>query len=162
MAESKERRSLPERETLMYSTPEQAAEWREAVQEKVRAESGRPVRREREVVAEAVAEEFLQEGYGVTSLSHPWEHTDAEHAEAQRLVDVAFASDLTTALKQAKQSANWPRNLDLFHDVLTTEMYDLVREHKLNRQPLLGWMLMVLGLLLLALLVIGIVLVAVM
>src|SRR3989344_3464796 len=121
MAESKEHRPLRERETLMYATPEQAQEWREGVAEKLQAQAGKTVRNDREVVAEAVAQEFSHEGYGVTTLKHPWEHTEAEHAEAQQLVDLAFAKDLSTALQQAKRSPSWPRNLDLFHDVLTTE-----------------------------------------
>src|SRR5687768_9351323 len=104
MAESKERRSVKERETLMYSTPERAAEWQEGVREKVRAQGGKVVQRPREIVAEAVAESFREEGHGVASLSRPWEHSVAEHAEAQELVDVAFAHDLTTALRRAKQS----------------------------------------------------------
>jgi hypothetical protein len=160
MAESKERRSGKERETLMYSNPEQAQEWQEGVREKVRAETGKPVRRKREIVAEAVAEEFSKEGHGVTSLSRPWEHTPAEHAEAQALVDVAFAADLTTALKKAKQSPHWPRNLDLFHDVLTTEMYELVQEHKLNKQPVSGWALLAAGVVVATVLVVLVLLVS--
>lgn len=144
MAESKERRSSQERETLMYSTPEQAQEWQEGVREKLKAESTGDVRRPREVVAEAVADQFASEGYAV-SLSHPWKHSESEHAEVQNLVDVAFAQNLTAALKQARQSPHWPRNLDLLHDVLTTEMYELVQEHDLNRQPLVGWLLFALG-----------------
>jgi hypothetical protein len=153
MAESKERRSPRERETLMHSTPEQAQEWREGVSEKLQAQAGKVVRADREVVAEAVAQEFANEGYGVTTLKHPWEHSEAEHAEAQRLVNVAFAKDLATALRQAKQSPTWPRNLDLFHDVLTTEMYDLLREHKLNKQPVVGWVLLGVGIVLAAILI---------
>lgn len=152
MAESKERRSSKEQATLMYSTPERAQEWQESVREKIQAESGTEIRRDREVVAEAVADQFAEAGYAV-SLSHPWEHSEGEHQEAQQLVDLAFATDLTTALKKARQSPNYPRNLDLFHDVLTTEMYDLVREHNLNKQPLLGWLLFACGVLLGAFLV---------
>lgn len=143
----------------MYSTPEQAAEWQEGVREKLQVEAGREVRRGREVVAEAVADQFAEAGHAV-SLSHPWEHSEGEHEEAQELVDLAFANDLSTALKVARQSKHYPRNLDLFHDVLTTEMYDLVREHKLNQQPLTGWAIFVIGVILGALLVSGILLIA--
>jgi hypothetical protein len=160
MAESIERRSRQEQETLMYNNPERATAWREGMQEKLQAAPQAGVRRERELVGEALADEFAQEGVGVTSLTHPWEHTAAEHAEVQQLVDLSFASDLRAALKKARGSPNWPRNLDLFHDVLTTEMYELVREHKLNKQPLLGWVLFGLGIILGTLLVSGILLVA--
>lgn len=144
MVEAKEKWTSKERETLMYSTSERAQKWREGVREKLQAEANKDVRRQREVVAEAVADEFAEAGYAV-SLSHPWEHSPEEHDEAQELVNLAFATDLPTALKQAKQSSTWPRNLDLFHDVLTTEMYDLVREYKLNKQPLVGWALFAVG-----------------
>lgn len=161
MAEAQEKWSAKEKETLIYRTPEQARVWREGVQEKIAQEAGKEVTREREIVAEAVADEFAQAGYAVDSLTRPWEHTPEEHAEVQELVNLAFATDLTLALKQARQSPNWPRNLDLFHDVLTTEMYSLVQKHKLNRQPLLGWGLFVVGVLLGALLVSGFLLLAV-
>lgn len=157
MAESIERRPSNEQETLIYSTPERAAILREGLQEKLQTPTS-GVRREREVVAEALADEFAQEGYGVTALSHPWEHTAAEHAEVQGLVDLTFTKDLRTALAAARKSPNWPRNLDLFHDVLTTELYELVREHNLNRQPLVGWVLFAAGVLLGALLVSGLLL----
>lgn len=153
MAQAQEKWSTKERETLIYRTPEQAREWREGVQEKIAQQAGREVTREREIVAEAVAEEFTQAGYAVDSLTRPWEHTPQEHAEVQGLVNLAFATDLSLALKQARQSPNWPRNLDLFHDVLTTEMYSLVQAHKLNRQPLSGWALFVAGIVLAATLV---------
>ena len=160
MAEAREKRIGRERETLMYSTPEEAQAWRERVQEKIRNEAGKSVQRPREVVAEQLAHEFANEGQGV-SLSRPWEHSAAEHAEAQELVDITFAVDLPAALKHAKRSPNWPRNIDLFHDVLTTEMYELVREHKLNQQPVTGWILLSLGVVLLAFVAIGVLLLAI-
>lgn len=150
-------RSPYERETLMFPNKEQAAEFAEQVAERMRKEQESGVRRDREIVREEVAEQMAQAGQAVSLIKTPWEHTPDEHAEAQALVDIAFAEDLNAAIKQAQSSRHYPRILDLFHDVLTNEMYDLVQEYRLNRQPLIGW---VLGMLLVgACLILGVLLV---
>lgn len=125
----------------MFPSAEQAQRFREQAAERAGRTRQPEVRRDREALAEAVAEEFAQYGEGVGLVREPWEHTPAEHAEAQQLVDVAFAQDLSAALKLARQSEHYPRNLDLFHDVLTSELYDLMRETGINRQPLTAWIL---------------------
>lgn len=140
-------RSPRERETLIFSTPEAAQEFSQQVQEKLRQPQTPGVNEQRERVGEAVAGQFVQHGESVAALRQPWEHSHAEHAEVQQLVDMAFAKDLPTALRQARTSAHYPRNLDLFHDVLTSELYDLVREQHINQQPLLGSMIATIGLL---------------
>lgn len=128
-----------EQETLIYSTPEQAQGLRERVAEQVARERRPDVARDREVVAEAVAHEMERTGQPPDLLKRPWEHTQEEHEEAQRLVDLTFQKDLPTALRQAEKSPHYPRILDLYHDVLTGEMYDLLRQERVNQQPLVGW-----------------------
>lgn len=135
MVEERERTSQ-ERETLIFPTREAAQEWQEQFGEQLRRGEGRVVRRRRELLREELAREFERQGEGVGLIAQPWEHTTQEHAEVQHLVDIAFARDLPAALKAARSSEHYPRNIDLFHDVLTTEMYELLQEHKLNRQPL--------------------------
>lgn len=134
MAQGRER-TPQERETLLFPTREEAQAWTEKVAEQEAAASRPGVRRGREVVAEAVAREFERQGEAVGSLTHPWEHSAAEHTEVQHLVDTAFAKDLGAALRVARGSDAYPRNIDLLHDVLTTEMYETIRTHRLNRQP---------------------------
>lgn len=141
MASTRER-TPQERETLLFSDPEAAQAWQEKIGEQLQQVKSPVVDRRRAVVAEAVAEEFAQAGVAVTTIREPWIHTQAEHEEAQHLVDVAFAQDLPTAIKLAQKSPHYPRNLDLFHDVLTGEMYDLLQESEISRQPLLGWLLL--------------------
>ncbi|MDZ4225682.1 MAG: hypothetical protein U1C49_02420 [Candidatus Andersenbacteria bacterium] len=133
-------RTPKEKETLMFADREQAREFAERVTERERKE-GQPagVRRRREIVGEEVAEEFARAGQPVETVKEPWEHTPEEHQEAQTLVDMAFSRDLQAALRQAKNSPHFPRLLDLFHDVLTGEMYEVIIEQKLNRQPIIGW-----------------------
>lgn len=133
-----------ERETLVYQTPEQAQALHEKVGAEIVRRSGGKVSAPREAIGEIVANEIAQHGYGVTQLSQPWEHSGQEHEEAQQLVDLAFAKDLPTALAKARASSHYPRNLDLFHDVLTNELYTELVTHKLNRQPLAGWSLLLL------------------
>ena len=133
-----------ERETLIFPDAQQAREFREGVSERV-AEQPKDVRREREIVAEAVTEELAAHGEGGHSLEQPWQHSPAEHTEVQELVDVAFARDVTAALKAARQSEYYPRNIDLLHDTLTTELYEGILEHQLNKQPILGKLLLVFG-----------------
>jgi hypothetical protein len=143
MAGSKERTPY-ERETLMFPSAEEAKTWTEQVEGHIENSRRPGVTREREVVGEAVAQEFEKHGEGVGSLTQPWEHSAAEHADVQRLVDTAFAKDLGVALRQAQGSTHYPRNIDLLHDVLTSEMYETMRSRRLNRQPV-GVGLMVMG-----------------
>jgi len=131
-------RSPHEQETLIFPSQEEAKGWAERVGDRLKREDRRGVSKRREVVAEEVAKEFERYGEGVGTVPLPWEHTQEEHSEAQRLIDLAFERDLPAALRKARASGHYPRNIDLFHDVLTAEMYDLVREHKLHRQPV-GW-----------------------
>lgn len=135
MAQEHERTSQ-ERETLIFPNAEEAKGWLERVGGRLSGEDRRGIRRRRELVGEELAREFEQHGEGVELIARPWEHTPAEHAEVQQLVDLAFARDLPAALKAARSSAAYPRNVDLLHDVLTTEMYELLQERHLNRQPL--------------------------
>lgn len=132
-------RTPRERETLIFRKPEQAEAFAERVGERVHQESGKGVTRRREVVAEEVSAEFDRHGEAVTVLSRPWEHTKEEHDEVQLLVDLAFEEDLPASLRQIQKSDNYPRVLDLFHDVLTGEMYKLLQERGLNRQPATAW-----------------------
>ena len=138
-------RSPQERETLIFSSPEQAQEFAERVDESSRQEKVRGVKRRREMVAEAVEDEFIRQGETVNSYLQPWEHNKAEHEEAQRLVDEAFEKDLSAAIKKAQDSDSYPRNLDLFHDVLIGEMYDLLIKRGLNKQPVGKRFIAVLG-----------------
>lgn len=128
-------RTPQERETLIFPTPQEAQGWLEAVGEKLIRQEGLGVKRKRELVSEELKRQFESHGEGVGMIIRPWEHTPAEHQEVQQLVDLAFAQDLPAALRAARNSGTYPRNIDLFHDVLTTEMYELVREHGLGRQP---------------------------
>jgi hypothetical protein len=146
-------RSQRARETLLFAQPEQAQAFAHEVGEKLQRQQGDTVRRDREIVGEAVAQQFDAAGEVTSSLREPWEHTAAEHEEVQKLVDVTFARDLSAALRVARQSDTYPRNIDLFHDLLTGELYQLVQQHKLNRQPLGGWGLAAAGAVIGALLV---------
>lgn len=149
MAKSTERPPA-ERETLMFPTAEEARSWTEQVGEQVEAASRDGVRRDREVVAQAVATEFEKQGESAAALKQPWEHTPQEHEEVQRLVDLAFARDLGAALRRARTSAFYPRNIDLLHDVLTTEMYEMIRQQRLNRQPVRVGLIVTAGVVILA------------
>lgn len=129
-------RSPQERETLIFPSSEQAREFAERVDEKSRQDKVRGVKRRREMVAEAVSDEFIKQGEAVNNYLQPWEHNKQEHEEAQKLVDEAFEKDLSVAIKKAQGSDNYPRNLDLFHDVLIGEMYEVLTERGLNKQRL--------------------------
>lgn len=153
-------RTPQERETLIFPSPEEAKGWLERVGERLRAEDTAGIKRRREVVAQEVAREFESHGEGIGAYILPWEHSVDEHREVQHLVDLAFEKDLPAALKLARSSGTYPRNIDLFHDVLTTEMYQLVREHKLYRQPLSWGVIVTAGIVLLLVLVIIFVFVA--
>lgn len=135
MAERKERTAY-ERETLVFKSAEEAGGFRERVERpSIRLRQGLGGRAR---LAEELQEEFARAGETVGVIKTPWEHTPTEHEEVQRLVDVAFAQDLPAAIRQARASGRYPRNLDLLHDVLTGEMYELMRQHGLQKQPL-GW-----------------------
>lgn len=138
-------RSTYEKETLIFPNQEAAQSFREDVGEQLAQPAPAGVRRDKETVAAAVAKEFEQHGEAVGTIKEPWLHTPAEHEEVQQLVDVAFRRDLGAAIKQARQSQHYPRNLDLLHDVLTGEMYDLLREGGLNRQALGGWVILLMA-----------------
>ena len=144
-------RSPHEKETLIFPNQETAQAFREQVSEKLSAPKPTGISQDKETIATAVAQEFTQHGEAVGALKEPWLHTPAEHEEVQQLVDVAFRRDLGAAIKQARQSQHYPRNLDLLHDVLTGEMYALLREGKLNQQPLGGWSIVILMIILLTL-----------
>ena len=137
-------RAPREQETLVFETPEQAEAWRSQALEKLTQERSQGGQRQREVVGEMLADEFAKEGEGVEMIRQPWEHTPAEHAEVQELVDRAFASDLGAVIREARASKHYPRNLDLFHDVLTGEMYQLVVKEGLSKQPVGRWITVVL------------------
>lgn len=128
-----------ERETLIFPTPERAREFAERVSERARRESGLGVKRDREAVSQEVAAELLRQGEASSVLSRPWEHTAAEHKEVQELVDMAFDQDLSAALKKARRSEDYPRNIDLLHDVLTSELYEILQQRGINRQSLKSW-----------------------
>lgn len=131
-------RTPRERETLMFKDVETAQEFKEQTTEQLRQNQG-GVKKRRDVVAEKIAQEFESQGAPVTLVREPWEHTPAEHEEAQDLVDTAFQVDLPAALKKARESSHYPRNLDLFHDLLTNEMYEAIRESRLDKQPMVLW-----------------------
>lgn len=132
-------RTPNERQTMIFSRPEQAQGFTERVAEQLERQQMEGVHRRREVVAGAVAQEFASHGEAVELIRTPWEHTAQEHAEVQHLVDVAFAKDLPAALRLARQSPHYPRNLDLLHDLLTGQMYALVQQSALHQQPVLPW-----------------------
>lgn len=142
-------RTPQERETLIFSNPEAAQAFRERVEGRLSHDQRSGVGRSRELVAEEVAAEFAKEGEAVASLRQPWEHTPQEHHEVQQLVNVAFAKDLKAALTQARQSESYPRNLDLLHDVLTGEMYKLISDQRVNKQPTAIWALAITGIVIL-------------
>jgi hypothetical protein len=128
-------------ENLVFATAEEAGQFRESVEYAQVEHRGESQSRDREVVGEVLAEKFDQEGHGVSSLHAPWEHSQAEHDEVQVLVDMAFTHDLAAALRKAEQSPSFPRNIDLFHDVLTGELYEAVRTRRLNTAHVPVWII---------------------
>lgn len=134
-------RTSHERETLIFQNPEGAQQFRERVEGRLSRDQKPGIQRQREALAEEIATEFEREGEGTATLKTPWEHTLPEHEEVQRLVNTAFAKDLKAAIKEARQSSHYPRNLDLLHDVLTGEMYKLLTEHKVNKQTVHMWVI---------------------
>lgn len=128
-------RSQHERESLIFPSVEKGQEFTEKIKQEWQKEP-HTAEKKKEVVHELLSHEFEKQGEAVGTISQPWDHTPEEHTEAQQLVDIAFAQDLLPAIKKARTSKHYPRNLDLMHDVLTEEMYAIVSEHHLNRQPL--------------------------
>lgn len=128
-------------ERLIFRSKENATEFTERVEGRIAQEQKPGVSHAREVVAQELAHQFEVEGHGVSSYAHPWEHSQAEHAEAQQLVNIAFAHDLTAAIRQAEQSPLFPRNIDLFHDVLTGKMYEAMSSAKLNAHHVPSWII---------------------
>jgi len=142
-------RTPREKETLIFSNPEGAQTFSERVTERVRSQNHPGIKRDREIMAEEVAAEFEAAGETISGIKQPWEHTPEEHNEVQALVNTAFTQDLKQALQQAKDSPNYPRNLDLLHDLLTSELYEHLRQRQLNRQPVGSWLLVVIIIILL-------------
>lgn len=139
---SSQERAPQERETLIFATPEEAARFRENVAERLERAPVQGVTREREVVAEAVAEELNSYGEGAGMVyTQPWHHSEAEHAAVQHLVNLAFAQDLLTALRIARRRPDFPRIVDLFHDALTGQLYEILRQERLNIQRVQGSLL---------------------
>lgn len=136
-----ENRTTRERETLVFHSPEDAADFTRDVESRIHEENKPGVSQDREVVARELAKQFEQEGHGISPLTHPWEHSDVEHAEAQRLVDLAFDKDLSVAISEAEKSSLFPRNIDLFHDVLTGEMYEAIQKSRVNTHYTPKWVL---------------------
>ncbi len=125
----------PKTETLIFDTPEEGQAFTERAAEQMRQNPGpQGIDQRREVVGEELAKEFEKEGEAVDLVKHPWEHTQPEHQEVQQLVNLAFEKNLKTAIDKARGSDHYPRNLDLLHDVLTTEMYKQVADHGLDTQ----------------------------
>lgn len=126
-------------ERLIFNSVERAKQFTERVEGRIAKEAKPGIVQEKEVVSRELATQFEQEGHGVSPYTHPWEHTQAEHVEAQQLVNIAFASDLSSALSQAEKSPSFPRNIDLFHDVLTGKMYEAIVSARLNTHHVPHW-----------------------
>jgi|SRR3989344_41242 len=126
-------------DNLVFSSSQEADRFRESVEQRVAQEQGNGAVRRREIVAEELVKKFEEHGVGTSSLHRPWEHSQEEHAEVQELVNTAFAHDLRDALRQAENSPSFPRNIDLFHDVLTGELYAAVLGQRLNIVHFSAW-----------------------
>lgn len=126
-------------ENLIFKTQQEAAAFRESLEQKIVSERLPGTVREREIIAEELAKKFEEQGAGVSTLHTPWEHSQQEHIEVQELVNTAFVHGLSTALRRAEQSDSFPRNIDLFHDVLTGELYDAVLGRRLNTVHTSSW-----------------------
>lgn len=130
---SLERRIGGERESLIFRNPEQARSFQESYDRRVEQETIPGTSRKRELLAEQLVDVFEHEGVGVTQVKEPWEHSEEEHKEVQRLVETAFTEGISVAITQAKESQSFPRNIDLLHDVLTGRLYDAVVAEKINK-----------------------------
>lgn len=125
-------------EKLIFQSPERATEFATHVENRITQERKPGIVKQKEIVSQELVKEFESAGHGVQVLSHPWEHSVLEHAEAQALVNTAFTKDLSAAIAQAEKSPSFPRNIDLFHDVLTGEMYDAISRARINSQHVPG------------------------
>lgn len=134
-------RSPQERETLIFASPEEAKGFQERVRKQQEQQQKIDVKDDRAGISAALQQEFVQQGESVRTVKDPWEHSPQEHEEAQRLVNVAFEKDLSAAVKEARKSKHYPRNLDLVHDVMTGELYEVLKEHRVNKQPLEHWLI---------------------
>lgn len=139
-----EDRTRRERETLVFNSPEEAATFTRRVEKRIKQEGGPGISHEREIVSQELIKQFEQEGQGVSRVTHPWEHSKEEHAEVQQLVNIAFTHNLTDAISQAEKSPSFPRNIDLFHDVLTGEMYEAIRGTRISTQVVPVWIILLL------------------
>lgn len=119
-------------ENLVFATSQEAQAFRESVEGRIDSSRMHGATRPREIVGEELAKKFEEHGAAVASLHTPWEHTQEEHAEVQDLVNIAFADDLQSAIRAAEKSSSFPRNMDLLHDVLTSELYDAVVQGRVN------------------------------
>jgi len=144
-------RTPHEQQTLVFSNPEDAGRFRERVENKVTQPKASQQQSKRQAISEELAEEFENQGEVVSSLHQPWEHSEEEHHEVQSLVNEAFEKDLKSALKKAREGAHYPRNLDLLHDVLTNQLYDLMVQQRINKQMVLPWVIAMLSITLVAL-----------
>ncbi|HLC49776.1 MAG TPA: hypothetical protein VJI96_05330 [Candidatus Andersenbacteria bacterium] len=133
------------KERLIFHSPELASDFTRTVENRIEQERKMGVSNNREIVSQELAKKFEAEGHGVSLLATPWEHSDSEHVEAQALVDVAFHSSLTAAIAQAEKSPSFPRNMDLFHDVLTGQMYDAIVGARINTQHIPYWIIVMIA-----------------
>ena len=121
-------------ESLIWRNKEGANEFIKRVKTRKEQETRQGVRRDRELLADELAREIEKQGEEAVDTSWPWEHSPEEHREVQRLVEVAFREDLVLALKKMRKSEHYPRIVDLFHDVLTEQMYEVLIKAGLNKQ----------------------------
>lgn len=119
-------------ERLVFANSQEGAQFREVVEKRIASERRADASKEREIVGEELAKKFDEHAVGVSPLRTPWEHTQEEHNQVQDLVTMAFTHDLRYALHHAENSPLFPRNIDLFHDVLTGELYSAVLNRRLN------------------------------
>lgn len=131
-------------ERLIFNSVERAKQFTERVEDRITEQKKSGVIKAKEIVSQELAKQFEQEGHGVSAYTHPWEHTEGEHREAQQLVNIAFTNDLAIALSQAEKSPSFPRNIDLFHDVLTGKMYEAIVSARLNTYHAPLWIILLL------------------
>lgn len=157
--EPRDQTSFEPPESLIFTSKEKAGEFIERVEKRKAGEVRQGVRRDREVLADELAREIERQGEEAIDVSRPWEHSLEEHREVQALVETAFREDLVLALRKIRKSPNYPRIVDLFHDVLTDQMYEALVQAGLNKQRIGKGMWGVVGLVFMILMVALIVLV---
>jgi hypothetical protein len=123
-------------ESLIFNSREQVGKFIERLEKRKSKDGRKGVRRDREFVADELAQEIEKQGEEVIDTSRPWEHSPEEHREVQNLVETAFREDLVLALKKMRKSPNYPRLVDLFHDVLTDQMYEALVRAGINKQKI--------------------------